>query len=110
MSVLDSGFMLGDGVWEGLRVVNGVVAFAAPHMARLYEGAKAIDMDIGVTKAQLLQVRSCARARAVVLRQSAGRLCVCGACMHISVRAAANAATCPACPAPPRLSVRVAAR
>jgi branched-chain amino acid aminotransferase len=49
VSVLDSGFMLGDGVWEGIRLVRGVLAFARPHMARLFEAAKALDMDLGVT-------------------------------------------------------------
>ncbi|KAF6259665.1 branched chain amino acid aminotransferase [Scenedesmus sp. NREL 46B-D3] len=54
VSVLDSGFMLGDGVWEGLRLVRGVVAFARPHLARLYEAAKALDMDLAVTPQALL--------------------------------------------------------
>ncbi|KAF8057631.1 branched-chain-amino-acid aminotransferase-like protein 1 [Scenedesmus sp. PABB004] len=54
VSVLDSGFLLGDGVWEGLRVVKGVVAFAKPHLSRLYEGAAALDMDIGLSPAALL--------------------------------------------------------
>lgn len=47
MSVLESGFMLGDGVWEGMRLHRGVLLFARQHMERLFEGAKAIDMDIG---------------------------------------------------------------
>ena len=47
VSVFDSGFVLGDGVWEGLRVHNGKVAFLDAHLERLYEGAKALDMDIG---------------------------------------------------------------
>lgn len=47
MSVLESGYMLGDGVWEGMRLHRGVLLFAAQHMDRLYEGAAAIDMDIG---------------------------------------------------------------
>ncbi len=49
VSVFDSGFMLGDGVWEGLRLHNGKFAFMAPHLDRLYEGAKAIDLDIGMS-------------------------------------------------------------
>ncbi len=48
VSVFDSGFILGDGVWEGLRVYNGGVAFLTQHLARLYEGAKALDFDIGL--------------------------------------------------------------
>ncbi|KIY93266.1 branched-chain amino acidaminotransferase [Monoraphidium neglectum] len=54
VSVLDSGFMLGDGVWEGLRVHRGVVVFAAQHLERLWEGAAALDMDLGVSQRQLL--------------------------------------------------------
>ncbi|MEO1169524.1 MAG: aminotransferase class IV [Pseudomonadota bacterium] len=50
VSVFDSGFMLGDGVWEGLRVHQGRIAFLDQHMDRLYEGAKAIDMDIGIDR------------------------------------------------------------
>lgn len=54
VSVFDSGFMLGDGVWEGLRVHGGKVAFLGAHMDRLYEGAKAIAMDIGLTREELI--------------------------------------------------------
>jgi len=55
VSVFDSGFVLGDGVWEGLRVVNGHPAFLDAHLDRLFEGAKAIALDIGLTRAQLTQ-------------------------------------------------------
>jgi len=48
VSVYDSGFLLGDGVWEGLRLHNGRWAFASDHMARLFEAAKAIDLDPGM--------------------------------------------------------------
>ena len=53
ISVLDSGFLLGDGVWEGLRLHNGKLAFAKKHFDRLYEGAKAIDLKIGVSAEEL---------------------------------------------------------
>lgn len=53
VSVFDSGFMLGDGVWEGLRLHRGRIAFLDAHLDRLYEGAKAIAMDIGLTREQL---------------------------------------------------------
>jgi branched-chain amino acid aminotransferase len=53
VSVFDSGFMLGDGVWEGLRLHRGRLAFLEAHLDRLYEGAKAIAMDIGLTREQL---------------------------------------------------------
>ena len=53
VSVFDSGFVLGDGVWEGLRVVGGHPLFLDAHLDRLYEGAKALAMDIGLDRAEL---------------------------------------------------------
>jgi branched-chain amino acid aminotransferase len=53
VSVFDSGFVLGDGVWEGLRVHRGHPAFLDQHLARLFEGAAAIALDIGRTRQQL---------------------------------------------------------
>ena len=53
VSVFDSGFMLGDGVWEGMRVHKGRIAFLDRHLDRLYRGAKAIAMDIGVSRDDL---------------------------------------------------------
>jgi branched-chain amino acid aminotransferase len=53
VSVFDSGFMLGDGVWEGLRVHKGRIAFLDRHLDRLFEGAKAIAMDVGLSREQL---------------------------------------------------------
>ncbi|HAW46216.1 MAG TPA: aminotransferase class IV [Roseovarius sp.] len=55
VSVYDSGFMLGDGVWEGLRLYNGTWAFADEHLDRLFEAARAIDLDIGMTRQDLFQ-------------------------------------------------------
>ncbi len=54
VSVFDSGFMLGDGVWEGLRVHKGKIAFLDAHLDRLFEGSKAIAMDIGITRDALV--------------------------------------------------------
>ncbi len=54
VSVFDSGFMLGDGVWEGLRLHRGKFAFLAAHLDRLYEGAKAIAMNIGLSRDELI--------------------------------------------------------
>jgi branched-chain amino acid aminotransferase len=48
VSVFDSGFILGDGVWEGLRLHDGGIPFLREHIERLYEGAKAIFMDVGL--------------------------------------------------------------
>ena len=53
VSVFDSGFMLGDGVWEGLRLHTDKIAFLDAHLDRLYEGAKAIAMDVGLTRDDL---------------------------------------------------------
>lgn len=53
VSVFDSGFVLGDGVWEGLRVHQGKIAFLDQHLDRLYEGAKALDMEMEVSAAEL---------------------------------------------------------
>ena len=55
VSVYDSGFMLGDGIWEGLRLYNGHIPFLAEHLDRLYEAALYIDLDIGKTRAELTQ-------------------------------------------------------
>lgn len=54
VSVFDGGFITGDGVWEGLRLINGRLLFADEHLDRLLMGALAIDLDIGMTKAALL--------------------------------------------------------
>ena len=54
VSVFDSGFMLGDGVWEGLRLYDGRWSFLDDHMDRLFEAAKAIDLDIGMTREALV--------------------------------------------------------
>ncbi len=53
VSVYDAGFMLGDGVWEGLRLHNGRFAFLAEHLDRLFQAALAIDLDIGMSRADL---------------------------------------------------------
>ena len=53
VSVYDSGFLLGDGVWEGLRLHRGVWAFLDLHLDRLLEGALALDLDIGMTRGEI---------------------------------------------------------
>ena len=55
VSVFDSAFMLGDGVWEGLRIHNGKVAFWKQHVERLIAGAKALDFHPGLSADQLLE-------------------------------------------------------
>ncbi len=55
VSVYDSGFMLGDGIWEGLRLYNGWWAFLDEHLDRLFGAAKAIDLDLGMTREEATQ-------------------------------------------------------
>jgi len=50
VSVFDAGFVLGDGVWEGVRLHKGRLVFLEPHLDRLFEGARAIDLDIGMSR------------------------------------------------------------
>ena len=54
ISVFDSGFLVGDGVWEGIRLRGGEFAFLGLHLDRLFEGAKAIDLDIGMTRHEVI--------------------------------------------------------
>ncbi|MET1412796.1 aminotransferase class IV [Roseibium sp. HPY-6] len=53
VSVFDSGFVLGDGVWEGLRVVNGRILQLDAHLDRMFEGANSIALDIGQSREDL---------------------------------------------------------
>ena len=53
VSVFDSGYILGDGIWEGLRVSGGHPAFLEQHLDRLYEGAQALMLDVGLNRAAL---------------------------------------------------------
>jgi branched-chain amino acid aminotransferase len=55
VSVFDSGYILGDGVWEGLRLINNGIPFLHAHIERIFEGAKAIFMDIGLTPQDLVK-------------------------------------------------------
>jgi branched-chain amino acid aminotransferase len=54
VSVFDAGFVLGDGVWEGLRLHKGGLLFLEAHLDRLYDGARAIALDIGLSRAQMV--------------------------------------------------------
>ena len=49
ISVFDSGFLLGDGIWEGIRLVNNEWLFLDEHLERLFEGCRAIDIDINMS-------------------------------------------------------------
>ncbi|MBM3648451.1 MAG: aminotransferase class IV [Alphaproteobacteria bacterium] len=56
VSVFDSGFVLGDGVWEGLRLVKGRLISLEAHLDRLFEGARSIDLDIGLDRRGVTKV------------------------------------------------------
>ncbi|MFV2035871.1 MAG: aminotransferase class IV, partial [Halocynthiibacter sp.] len=55
ISVYDSGFMLGDGMWEGLRLYNGKWAFLDEHLDRLFDSCKAVSLDIGMDRAGVVE-------------------------------------------------------
>lgn len=54
ISVFDSGFLVGDGVWEGLRLHHGVFAFLDEHLDRLFQGAAAISLQIGMSRQEII--------------------------------------------------------
>jgi len=56
ISVFDSGFLLGDGVWEGIRLLNGHLVFLEQHLDRLYQGAEKLAIDIGHTQEELIRL------------------------------------------------------
>ena len=53
VSVMDSGFLLGDGVWEGIRLHKNVLVHLNDHLIRLYNGAKSIAMTIPISKEKM---------------------------------------------------------
>ncbi|HVY90781.1 MAG TPA: aminotransferase class IV, partial [Hyphomonadaceae bacterium] len=54
VSVFDAGFVLGDGVWEGLRLHKGALIFLDAHLDRLYAGANDIQLHLGLTRDQMI--------------------------------------------------------
>ena len=58
VSVYDSGFMLGDGMWEGMRLYNGKWAFFDEHMDRFFNSCKAVSLDVGMDKMGILDALS----------------------------------------------------
>ena len=76
ISVYDSGFMLGDGVWEGLRLYDGRWAFLGDHMDRLFEAAKAIDLDIGMDRAGVVAAIEATRAANAMETDAHARLMI----------------------------------
>ncbi len=55
ISVFDSGYLVGDGVWEALRLHQGVLVFLDEHLDRLWQGAATIGMDIGMSRKELTE-------------------------------------------------------
>lgn len=55
ISVFDSGYLVGDGVWEGLRLHDGVLVFLDEHLDRLWQGAATIGMDLGMSRQELTE-------------------------------------------------------
>ena len=55
VSIFDAGFVLGDGVWEGLRLHQGRLMFLDAHLDRLFEGAAAIELDIGLSRQEVVE-------------------------------------------------------
>ncbi|KIN63451.1 Aminotransferase class IV [Sulfitobacter noctilucicola] len=62
VSVYDSGFMLGDGIWEGMRLYDGVWAFFDEHMDRFFNSCKAISLDVGMDKEGIAQAMKATQA------------------------------------------------
>jgi len=56
ISVFDSGFLLGDGVWEGIRLLHGELVSLNEHIERLFFGAKKLDIDIGFSRKELIKI------------------------------------------------------
>src|SRR5689334_23907983 len=55
VSIFDGGFVVGDGVWEGLRLHKGALLFLDEHLERLYAGAARIKLDVGLDRLALAQ-------------------------------------------------------
>ena len=76
ISVYDSGFMLGDGIWEGLRLYNGKWAFLNDHMDRLFGATKAIDLDIGMDRGGVIAALDATRAANAMESDAHARLMI----------------------------------
>jgi branched-chain amino acid aminotransferase len=76
VSVYDAGFMLGDGVWEGLRLHRGTWVFLGEHLERLFEAARAIDLEIGMDRAAVVAALEAVRAANGMATDAHARLMV----------------------------------
>ncbi|WP_341862002.1 aminotransferase class IV [Gymnodinialimonas sp. 57CJ19] len=61
VSVYDSGFLLGDGMWEGLRLYEGVWSFLDEHMDRFFDSCKAVSLDVGMDRAGIFEALEATR-------------------------------------------------
>jgi len=55
ISVFDSGYLVGDGIWEAVRLYDGVLVFLDQHLDRLYQAAATVGMDLGMNRATLTE-------------------------------------------------------
>ena len=76
VNVYDSGFMLGDGIWEGLRLLNGSWIFLDEHLDRLLEAALAIDLDIVMDKKDLIEALEITRQKNKMFTDAHARLMI----------------------------------
>ena len=76
VSVYDSGFMLGDGIWEGLRLFDGSWIFLDEHLDRLLEAAIAIDLDIVMDKKGLIEALEITRQKNKMFTDAHARLMI----------------------------------
>ncbi len=76
VNVYDSGFMLGDGIWEGLRLLDGSWIFLDEHLDRLLEAALAIDLDIVMDKKGLIEALEITRQKNKMFTDAHARLMV----------------------------------
>ena len=76
VNVYDSGFMLGDGIWEGLRLLDGSWIFLDEHLDRLLEAAIAIDLDIAMDKKGLIEALEITRQKNKMFTDAHARLMI----------------------------------
>ena len=76
VNVYDSGFMLGDGIWEGLRLFDGSWIFLDEHLDRLLEAALAIDLDIAMDKKGLIEALEITRQKNKMFTDAHARLMI----------------------------------
>ena len=56
ISVFDSGYLVGDGIWEGIRLTGGKLVFIEEHLNRLWQAAKATHINMAYSKDELIEI------------------------------------------------------